>query len=129
MPVDPLVTRIVERVQASLPVTVSRSVSRTFREVTAYPSSPDTNLAADLTAHTETVFSAALNSLLDGRRATREDFPITASQARRRLRQGVALPDFLTGSGSGRRRCGRRSSRRRARSLRHGMLRCTSPST
>jgi hypothetical protein len=97
MTVDPLIGRIVERVRATLPATVGRSDSRTFREVPAYPASPDPNLPADLTAHTETVFDAVLVSLLEGRRARREDFPITSSQARRRLRQGVALPDFLTG--------------------------------
>ena len=97
MAVNPLVARIVERVRSSLPTTVHRSVSRTWREVPAYSGSPDKSLAADLAAHTETVFAAALNSLLDDRRATGEDFPITASQARRRLRQGVTLPDFLTG--------------------------------
>lgn len=97
MAADPLVMRIADRVRATLPATVSRSVSRTFREVAAYPASPDDGLAQDLTAHTQTVFDAVLNSLAEGRRATRDDFPITASQARRRLRQGVALPDFLTG--------------------------------
>lgn len=97
MAVNPLITRIVDRVQASLPATIQRSVSRTWREVPAYSGSPDKSLAPDLAAHTQTVFDAALNSLLEGRRATAEDFPITASQARRRLRQGVALPDFLTG--------------------------------
>ena len=97
MAADPLVARIADRVRSSLPTTVHRSVSRTFREVAAYPASPDDGLASDLTAHTQTVFDAVLNSLVEGRRATRDDFPITASQARRRLRQGVALPDFLTG--------------------------------
>jgi hypothetical protein len=97
MAVNPLVLRIIDRVRASLPATVQRSVSRTWREVPAYPNSPDKNLASDLTAHTETVFEAALTPLAEGRRATAEDFPITASQARRRLRQGVTLPDFLTG--------------------------------
>ncbi|WP_210604032.1 PucR family transcriptional regulator [Brevibacterium oceani] len=97
MVATPLVLRIIDRVRASLPATIQRSVSRTWREVPAYPNSPDKNLAADLTAHTETVFEAALTPLEEGRRATAEDFPITASQARRRLRQGVTLPDFLTG--------------------------------
>lgn len=97
MVASPLVLRIVDRVRASLPATVQRSVSRTWREVPAYANSPDKNLASDLTAHTETVFEAALTPLEEGRRATAEDFPITASQARRRLRQGVTLPDFLTG--------------------------------
>ncbi|WP_166968833.1 PucR family transcriptional regulator [Brevibacterium atlanticum] len=97
MVASPLVLRIVDRVRASLPATVQRSVSRTWREVPAYANSPDRNLASDLTAHTETVFEAALTPLEEGRRATAEDFPITASQARRRLRQGVTLPDFLTG--------------------------------
>ena len=97
MAVDPLVARIVGRVREVLPSTVRRSVSRTWREVPAYPASPDPSLAPDLAAHTETVFDAVLTSVLEGRRATREDFPITSSQARRRLRQGVQLPDFLTG--------------------------------
>ena len=97
MPADPLVARLVDRVRTAIPATVERSVARTFREVPAYPGSADDNLASDLTAHTQTVFDAVLTSLAEGRRATRDDFPITASQARRRLRQGVALPDFLTG--------------------------------
>lgn len=97
MTVDPLVARIIDRVRSTLPTTVHRSVSRTWREVPAYSGSPDRNLAKDLAAHTETVFEAALTPLEEGRRATAEDFPITASQARRRLRQGVTLPDFLTG--------------------------------
>ncbi|WGP06341.1 helix-turn-helix domain-containing protein [Bacillus subtilis] len=97
MAANPLVLRIIDRVRATLPATVQRSVSRTWREVPAYPASPDKNLAEDLTAHTFTVFEAALTPLEEGRRATAEDFPITASQARRRLRQGVTLPDFLTG--------------------------------
>src|SRR3954452_3861204 len=97
MVANPLITRIIERVRSTLPATVQRSVNRTWREVAAYSGSTDKSLASDLTAHTETVFEAALNSLAEDRPATAEDFPITASQARRRLRQAVTLPDFLTG--------------------------------
>lgn len=97
MTLDPAKARIIERVRASLPETIRRSVATTFEDVPAYPASPSSTLRADLTAHTESVFEAVLSSVEQGRTATREDFPITAEHALRRVRAGVALSDFLQG--------------------------------
>ncbi len=97
MAVDPAIERIVERVRAGLPETIERSVSATFRDVPAYPASPAPTLRANLRAHTETVFDAVLNSISEGRPASRADFPITAEHAILRVRAGIALSDFLQG--------------------------------
>lgn len=63
----------------------------------AYPASPSPTLRADLTAHTESVFEAVLSSVARGRTASRDDFPITAEHATRRVRAGIELSDFLQG--------------------------------
>lgn len=97
MAVDPAIGRIVERVRAGLPETIERSVSATFRDVPAYPASPSPTLRSNLRAHTETVFEAVLNSIAEGRPASRADFPITAEHAILRVRSGIALSDFLQG--------------------------------
>lgn len=97
MTVDPAVGRIVERVRASLPDTVERSVAKTFADVPAYPASPSTTLRSDLRAHTESVFEAVLGPMAEGRTSSRADFPITAEHATRRVRAGIALSDFLQG--------------------------------
>ena len=63
----------------------------------AYPGSADDNLASDLTAHTQTVSTRCSPP---SRRAAGPPAP-TSRSPRPRLaagpRQGVALPDFLTG--------------------------------
>lgn len=97
MTVDPVIGRILDRVWASLPETVERSVAKTFADVPAYPASSSPTLRSDLRAHTESVFEAVLGPMAEGRTATREDFPITAEHAIRRVRAGIALSDFLQG--------------------------------
>lgn len=94
---DPAIGRILERVRESLPATIERSVATTFADVPAYPASPSPTLRADLTAHTESVFEAVLSSVARGRTASRDDFPITAEHATRRVRAGIELSDFLQG--------------------------------
>lgn len=97
MDLDPAKARIIERVRASLPETIHRSVTKTFEDVAAYPASSSTTLRADLMAHTASVFEAVLSSVEQGRTASRDDFPITAEHASRRVRAGIALSDFLQG--------------------------------
>ena len=97
MAADPLIERIVARVRTEFDATVDRSVARTFRDVPAYPASPEPSLRPDLRDHTVTVFEAVLNTMLEARHATRADFPITSEQASRRIRQGITLTDFLKG--------------------------------
>ncbi len=94
---DPQVLRIVDGVLAGLETTIDRSVERTWREVPAYPASTDPSLLPDLRTHTRAVFDAVLSTMQLGRRATREDFRISVDQARHRVRQGVALADFMQG--------------------------------
>lgn len=97
MTVDPAIGRIIDRVRASLPETIERSVAKTFADVPAYPASSSPTLRSDLWAHTESVFDAVLGPMAEGRTASREDFPLTAEHATRRVRAGIALSDFLQG--------------------------------
>ncbi len=92
---DPRVVRIAERVHGSLQEIVESSVQRTWDEVGAYSASPDASLRDDLHRHIDAVFRVVLDTLREGRAARPEDFPMTASQATRRVRQGVGLADFL----------------------------------
>ncbi|WP_243794370.1 CdaR family transcriptional regulator [Saccharopolyspora gloriosae] len=80
-----------------LDTTVERSVARTWDEVPAYPASRDESLRPDLRAHTRAVFDAVLATMRAGRRAGRDDFRSSVDHARHRVRQGVALADFMQG--------------------------------
>lgn len=93
--VAPAVRRIIDGVEASLEGIVARSVERTWAQVPAYAASPDEGLRAELTAHVDAVFRAALTSLSEARPPQRADFPVTWKYAANRVRQGVALSDFL----------------------------------
>ncbi|MEB3368973.1 hypothetical protein [Saccharopolyspora mangrovi] len=93
--VAPAVRRIIDGVEASLDAIVARSVERTWAQVPAYAASPDEGLRAELTAHVDAVFRAALTSLSESRSPQRADFPVTWKYAANRVRQGVTLSDFL----------------------------------
>ncbi|MEB3366623.1 MULTISPECIES: PucR family transcriptional regulator [Saccharopolyspora] len=93
--VAPAVRRIIDGVEASFDAIVARSVERTWAQVPAYAASPDEGLHAELTAHVDAVFRAALTSLSEARSPQRSDFPVTWKYAANRVRQGVALSDFL----------------------------------
>ncbi|HEY5858472.1 MAG TPA: helix-turn-helix domain-containing protein [Aldersonia sp.] len=93
--VDPRVRRIVEAVESSLEEVVATSVARTWAQVPAYSASPDPELREDLRLHVDAVFRTVLATMAEGRPARRSDFSITATQATRRVRQGVSLADFL----------------------------------
>ncbi len=97
MEAAPLVGRIVDRVLVDLEATVERSVARTWEEVPAYSASRDESLGPDLRTHTRSVFDAVLATMRAGRRADRDDFRSSVEQARHRVRQGVALADFMQG--------------------------------
>lgn len=92
---DPLVHALVEKVRARLDQTVAASVERTWEQVPAYAASPDGGLREDVRAHVDAVFRAVLTTMEEGRQAVVTDFPITADQAARRVRQGISLADFL----------------------------------
>lgn len=89
------VRAIVAEVRGSLDELVSTCVERTWEQVPAYAASNDATLREDLRRHVDAVFRAVLATILEGRPAGRSDFPTTADQARRRVRQGVSLADFL----------------------------------
>ncbi|MEU6132278.1 helix-turn-helix domain-containing protein [Saccharopolyspora sp. NPDC047091] len=97
MEAAPLIGRIVDRVTVDLEATIDRSVARTWDEVPAYSASRDESLRPDLRAHTRSVFDAVLRTMRSGRRAGRDDFRSSVEQARHRVRQGVALVDFMQG--------------------------------
>lgn len=92
---EELVRSIVRRVQERLPDVVDAGVGRTWDQVAAYAASSDPALRDDLALHIEAVFRTVLGTILQGRDAERDDFPVTAAQARRRFAQGVSLSDFL----------------------------------
>ncbi|MEU0313147.1 helix-turn-helix domain-containing protein [Nocardioides sp. NPDC006273] len=94
MSTDPI-KRIVAGVRDRLPTTVEVFLTRTWEQVPAYAASRDPNLRSDVGRHAEAVFHAVLITLEEGRDAVREDFPLSAGQAANRVRQGVALADFL----------------------------------
>ncbi|WP_328530483.1 helix-turn-helix domain-containing protein [Nocardioides sp. NBC_00368] len=89
------IKRIVAGVREGLPDTVELFLTRTWEQVPAYAASSDPNLRSDVARHAEAVFRAVLITLEEGRAAVREDFPQSAGQAANRVRQGVALADFL----------------------------------
>ncbi|MFJ9389349.1 PucR family transcriptional regulator [Nocardioides sp. NPDC101246] len=89
------IRRIVSGVRDGLPGTVEVFLTRTWEQVPAYAASPDPNLRSDVASHAEAVFRAVLITLEEGRDAVREDFHLSADQAANRVRQGVALADFL----------------------------------
>ncbi|MER5389349.1 helix-turn-helix domain-containing protein [Saccharopolyspora sp. NPDC002686] len=93
--VAPAVRRIIDGVEALFDVIVARSVEKTWAQVPAYAASPDEGLRAELTAHVDAVFRAALTSLSEARSPQRSDFPVTWKYAANRVRQGVTLSDFL----------------------------------
>ncbi len=92
---DPRVRSIVAAVHDSFDDLVTVCVERTWEQVPAYAASSDHTLREDLRRHIDAVFRAVLATILEGRPAERADFPTTAAQARRRVRQGVSLADFL----------------------------------
>ncbi|SDJ79097.1 transcriptional regulator, CdaR family [Nocardioides sp. YR527] len=89
------IRRIVAGVRDGLPGTVEVFLTRTWEQVPAYAASPDPNLRSDVASHAEAVFRAVLITLEEGRDAVREDFHLSAGQAANRVRQGIALADFL----------------------------------
>ncbi|HSX66853.1 PucR family transcriptional regulator [Nocardioides sp.] len=93
--VDPRVHRIIDTVRSSFDDLVATCVDRTWAQVPAYSASADHDLRDDLRLHIDAVFRAVLATISEGRPARRSDFPITAAQATRRVRQGVSLADFL----------------------------------
>ncbi|NBM20637.1 CdaR family transcriptional regulator [Streptomyces sp. GC420] len=92
---DPALARVLEAVEASLHRVVADAVEAIWAQVPAYGRSSDERLREDVTYHVETVFRALLTSVRERRPAQPSDFPKTWSQARRRVRQGVSLADFL----------------------------------
>ncbi|MFB6674309.1 PucR family transcriptional regulator [Streptomyces sp. NPDC056390] len=92
---DPRVRHIVQAVEASFDDLVATCAARTWSQVPAYSASPDPDLREDLRLHIDAVFRAVLATISEGRPARRSDFPITATQATRRVSQGVSLADFL----------------------------------
>ncbi|GAB3585614.1 PucR family transcriptional regulator [Calidifontibacter terrae] len=89
--------RIVDHVEERLPEIVATSVERYFEQVPAYAASPDPQLRANATVHTQAVFEAVLRTLREERAAEPADFPVTGQQALRRLRAGLTVADFLAG--------------------------------
>lgn len=92
---DRRVGTILEAVDATFDDLVDTCVARTWDQVPAYSASADPGLREDLRLHIDAVFRAVLATISEGRPARRTDFPITAAQATRRVRQGVSLADFL----------------------------------
>lgn len=86
---------IVERVRAELDVTVAAAVQLTWEQVASYARNEDRALREDVRLHVDAVFRAVLTAMEEGRPAVASDFPITADQAGRRVRQGIPLSDFL----------------------------------
>ncbi|TQL68413.1 CdaR family transcriptional regulator [Nocardioides albertanoniae] len=89
------IRRIVAGVREGLPATVEVFLERTWDQVPAYVASPDPGLREDVADHAEAVFRAVLTTLEEGRGALREDFYLSPGQAANRVRQGIALADFL----------------------------------
>ena len=89
------VGRIVQAIEASFGHVVATAVDAIWEQVPAYAACTEEDLRRDLTAHVDVVFRALLTCLKEGRPARREDFPITAAQAARRVHQGISLSDFL----------------------------------
>ncbi|MFJ9391143.1 PucR family transcriptional regulator [Nocardioides sp. NPDC101246] len=90
-----LIREVVDRVRATLDVTVAAAVELTWAEVASYEKSDDPDLPEDLRLHVDAVFRAVLTAMEEGRPAVPTDFPITAVQAGRRVQQGIPLSDFL----------------------------------
>ncbi|MDQ4110307.1 MAG: helix-turn-helix domain-containing protein [Actinomycetota bacterium] len=89
------IKRIVAGIREDLPHTVELFLKHNWDQVPAYAVSPDPELRKEVGDHAEAVFLAVLTTLEEGRAAIREDFQFTVDQATRRVRQGVALADFL----------------------------------
>ncbi|MER6938890.1 PucR family transcriptional regulator, partial [Nocardioides sp. NPDC000441] len=94
MSMEPI-KRIVAGIREDLPHTVELFLKHNWDQVPAYAVSPDPELRKEVGDHAEAVFLAVLTTLEEGRPAVREDFRFTVDQATRRVRQGVALADFL----------------------------------
>ncbi|WP_306370032.1 CdaR family transcriptional regulator [Nocardiopsis sp. CC223A] len=92
---EPGLRRLVDAVESSFEQITRDAVDQIWEQVPAYRASADRQLRDDLTAHVGLVFRALLNSVTEERTVVPSDFPITAEQARKRVRQGVSLPDFL----------------------------------
>ncbi|WP_304454727.1 CdaR family transcriptional regulator [Nocardiopsis sp. YSL2] len=92
---EPDLRRIVEALEPSMEQITLEAVDRIWEQVPAYGASADPRLRADLTEHVGMVFHALVTSVKEQRAVQPRDFPVTAEHARRRVRQGVALPDFL----------------------------------
>ncbi|MFD6452014.1 PucR family transcriptional regulator [Nocardia sp. NPDC060220] len=92
---EPGLLEVLTTVEASIDRIVRDATAAIWEQVSAYPASWDDQLRADVTAHIETIFRALMTSVRQGRPVQRADFPLTADQARRRVRQGVSLPDFM----------------------------------
>jgi hypothetical protein len=94
---DP-VGRIVAAIEASFDRVVATAVDAIWEQVPAYPACPEERLRDDVTMHVGVIFRVLLASLREGRPVQRADFPVTESQAVRRIRQGISLSDFLHAS-------------------------------
>ncbi|MGP3954069.1 PucR family transcriptional regulator [Streptomyces sp. 7N604] len=92
---EPGVRRIVEAIERTLDQVVATAVEAIWEQVPAYGDNPDERLRDDVTVHVDVIFRAWVNSVREKRPARRSDFPITADQAARRVRQGISLSDFL----------------------------------
>ncbi|MCY9784069.1 helix-turn-helix domain-containing protein [Nocardiopsis sp. EMB25] len=92
---EPALRHLVDTVEASLDRITYEAVDRIWEQVPAYRASADPHLRDDLTLHVRLVFRALLTSVKEGRTALPRDFTVTGEQARKRVRQGVSLPDFL----------------------------------
>ncbi|GAB4586256.1 hypothetical protein Ntsu_40880 [Nocardia sp. IFM 10818] len=91
----PEVATVLGVVEASFDELVARAVHAIWAQVPAYAANADPRLRGQLTDHVTAVFGVLLTCARRRRPACREDFPETAAHARERVRQGVALPDFL----------------------------------
>jgi hypothetical protein len=92
---EPDVRRIIQLIEDSLESVVRDVVDDIWQQVAAYRNNPDEGIRGDVTRHVEVIFRLWISSLKEGRRARRSDFPTTAEQAARRVRQGISLSDFL----------------------------------
>lgn len=92
---DAPLLELIAEVRARLDRTVAAALERTWAQVDAYASSAAHELREDVRAHVDAVFRAVLTAMEEGRRAVPADFPMTGSQAARRVRQGIGLSDFL----------------------------------
>ncbi|MDE3724158.1 helix-turn-helix domain-containing protein [Nocardiopsis sp. N85] len=92
---EPGLRRVIGALESSLERITLDAVAEIWEQVPAYRASADPHLRDDLTTHVGLVFRALLTSVEEDRPVVPSDFPITAEQARERVRQGVSLPDFL----------------------------------